>query len=161
MRPIILAKTASAVIATGVVGGLASRGSQTAWYQSLRKPSFQPPPAAFPIAWNLLYADIASTSAHTIDKFQEQNRDDKARAYSVALAANLILNASWSWIFFNRGKLGTAAIAAGALAASSADLTRRAVDAQGARGAILAPYPLWCTFATVLSTRIWMLNRKR
>jgi tryptophan-rich sensory protein len=161
MRSITLAKTASAVVATGVVGGLASRGSQTGWYRSLRKPSFQPPPAAFPIAWNLLYADIAATSAHTIDKFKEQDRDDKARAFSVALAVNLALNASWSWIFFNRGRLGAAAIAAGALAVSSADLTRRAVDAQGPRGAILAPYPLWCAFATMLSTRIWMLNRSR
>ena len=26
-------------------------------------------------------------------------------------------------------------------------------------GAALAAYPLWCTFATVLSSRIWQLNR--
>ncbi|MGB7509033.1 MAG: tryptophan-rich sensory protein, partial [Mycobacterium sp.] len=26
-------------------------------------------------------------------------------------------------------------------------------------GAALAAYPVWCAFATVLSTRIWQLNR--
>jgi tryptophan-rich sensory protein len=48
---------------------------------------------------------------------------------------------------------------AGLLAASSADLVRRAADADPKLGVALAPYPLWCTFATVLSTDIWWLNR--
>jgi tryptophan-rich sensory protein len=72
-----------------------------------------------------------------------------------------VLNGSWSWLFFSRGWLGTSAIAAGALTASSADLTRRAVATTGTRAAPLAAYPLWCAFATLLSTRIWMLNRRR
>jgi len=48
---------------------------------------------------------------------------------------------------------------AGLLAASSADLVRRAADADPKLGVALAPYPLWCSFATVLSTGIWRLNR--
>ena len=52
------------------------------------------------------------------------------------------------------------AIAAGALAVSSADLTRRAVAVRGAKAAPLGLYPLWCTFATALSTHIWVLNRR-
>ncbi|PRC45358.1 TspO protein, partial [Mycobacterium sp. ITM-2017-0098] len=76
-----------------------------------------------------------------------------------ALAANLVLNAGWSWVFFNRRKLGPAAALAGALTVSSADLARRAASVNAPAGAALAPYPLWCAFATVLSTRIWLLNR--
>jgi tryptophan-rich sensory protein len=45
------------------------------------------------------------------------------------------------------------------LTASSADLTRRAIAARGSSGAALALYPGWCAFATLLSTRIWQLNR--
>ena len=82
-----------------------------------------------------------------------------ACAAATALLVNLVLNGSWTWLFFNRHKLGASALAAAALAASSADLTRRAVDVHPRVGATLAPYPLWCTFATLLSTRIWMLNR--
>ena len=33
------------------------------------------------------------------------------------------------------------------------DLTRRAIEARSNRGAPLAAYPLWCAFATLLSTR--------
>ena len=159
MRSTTLAKAAAAVTATAVLGGLASRPAQSAWYARLRKPSFQPPRQAFPIVWPLLYADIAAVSATTLDALRAENRDDEARAFGAALAANLVMNAGWSWIFFSQKRLGTAAVVAAALTASSADLTRRAVAAQGPRGAVLAPYPLWCAFATALSTRIWMLNR--
>jgi tryptophan-rich sensory protein len=70
-----------------------------------------------------------------------------------------VLNAGWSWVFFGRRKLGPAAVAAAALAVSSADLARRAADADVKLGAAMAPYPLWCSFATVMSTDIWRLNR--
>lgn len=160
MRPITLAKTATAALATALVGGLASRPAQSTWYERLRKPSFQPPRQAFPIVWPILYADIAVTSARTLDALRADNRADQARAYTAALGVNLAVNAAWSWVFFSRRQLGAAAVTAAALTASSADLTRRAVQAQGAPGAVLAPYPLWCAFATALSARIWMLNRR-
>jgi translocator protein len=156
-----LASTASAVIATGVLGGLASRPAQSAWYRALKKPPYQPPRQAFPIVWPLLYADIAVVSASTLHDLDDRGRSDERRAYSAALAANLVLNGSWSWLFFTKGWLGTSAIAAGALAVSSADLTRRAAAVRGRRAAPLALYPLWCAFATVLSTHIWRLNKNR
>jgi tryptophan-rich sensory protein len=155
-----LVPTAAAVTATAVLGGLASRPAQSAWFQRLKKPPYQPPRQAFPIVWPVLYADIAATSSATLDELERQGRSDEKRAYTTALAANLVLNGSWSWLFFNRGWLGTSAIAAGLLAVSSADLTRRAVAVQGAKAAPLAAYPAWCAFATVLSTHIWLINRR-
>ena len=94
-----------------------------------------------------------------LDHFEDQASPGKARAYTAALAINLLLNGSWTWLFFNRRQLGASAVAAAALTASSADLTRRAIEARSNRGALLTPYPLWCAFATLLSTRIWLLNR--
>ena len=159
MRPLTLAKTAGAVFVTATVGGLASRPAESSWYASLKKPWFQPPRQAFPIVWPILYADIAAVSAATVDHFRDRNQPEKARAYTALLAANLVLNGSWSWLFFSRRRLGASAVAAAALTASSADLTRRAVEARGAGGAPLGLYPLWCGFATLLSSRIWWLNR--
>jgi tryptophan-rich sensory protein len=147
------------VTVTAVAGGLASRPAQSVWYAKLRKPSFQPPRQAFPIVWPILYADIAVVSASTIDQLEDQRQPGKARAYRIALVLNLLLNGSWSWLFFNRRKLGASAVAAAVLTASSADLTRRAIEVQSSRGAPLVLYPLWCAFATLLSTRIWWLNR--
>jgi tryptophan-rich sensory protein len=159
MRPSTLAKSAAAVFATAAVGGLASRPAESEWYAKLRKPSFQPPRQAFPIVWPILYADIAAVSATTIDELEDQRRHEKARAYRTALAVNLVLNGGWTWLFFSRRKLGASAVAAGVLTASSADLTRRAIEVRSTRGIPLVLYPLWCAFATALSTRIWMLNR--
>jgi translocator protein len=159
MRPMPLTKTAGAVLLTATLGGLESRPADSTWYVSLRKPSFQPPRQVFPIVWPILYANIAAVSASTVDHLHDQQQPEKVRAYTASLAANLVLNGSWSWLFFTRRRLGTSALAAAALTASSADLTRRAVEARGGRAAILGLYPLWCAFATVLSGRIWWLNR--
>ncbi|MET0473517.1 MAG: TspO/MBR family protein [Mycobacterium sp.] len=160
MHPSTLAKTAGAAFVTAAVGGLASGPAvRSDWYVKLRKPSFQPPRQAFPIVWPLLYADIAGVSAVTIDELTARGDKEGARAFTSLLALNLLLNGSWSWLFFNRRQLGASALLAGALAASSADLTRRAVLVNGAPARVLWPYPLWCTFATALSGRIWWLNR--
>lgn len=162
MRPSTVIASTAAVVAVAGIGSRASRPSvQSDWYTRLRKPRFQPPQALFPLAWSTLYADIAVVSAATVDELRDTGDSRGARAYLIALGVNLALNGSWSWLFFNRHRLGTSAVAAAALTASSADLTRRAVAARGMRGAPLALYPLWCAFATVLSTDIWRLNRSR
>lgn len=157
MRLRTLAATSAATAATAVVGGLASGSARSTWYESLRKPPYQPPRQVFPVVWPALYATIAAVSAQTLD---DQPRADERRSYRVALAANLIVNASWSWLFFNQRQLGAAAITAGVLTVSSADLARRAGAVRGPLAAALAPYPVWCAFATALSTHIWALNKR-
>lgn len=159
MRPTTLLATGLATAAAAVLGTVTTRSSVETWYPKLRQPSFTPPTPVIPVVWTTLYADIAVTSAVAIDDLREQGRADEATAYAAALAANLVLNAGWSWLFFGAHRLGAAAFTAGALAVSSADLTRRTVAANGPAGVALAPYPLWCAFATALSTDFWRLNR--
>jgi tryptophan-rich sensory protein len=158
MRAKTLVTTVGAVFATATLGGVASRPAESVWYARLNKPSFQPPRQAFPIVWPILYADIAAVSASVLDHLRDQERE-QARTYAALLAANLVLNAGWTWLFFTRRQLGASALAAAALTASSADLTRRAIAARGRYGAALGLYPAWCAFATLLSARIWQLNR--
>jgi tryptophan-rich sensory protein len=154
-----LAATSLAVAAAAGAGSIASSNAISWWYSRLRKPSYQPPRAAFPTVWTALYGDIAATSAVTIDRLRATGQHDKARHYTVALAANLLLNAGWSWLFFGYHKLGASAVGAAALTVSSADLVRRTAQATPRGGLALLPYPLWCGFATILSTHIWRLNR--
>lgn len=159
MNKSILGATAIGVAAAAGAGSVASAGATSRWYARLRKPAYQPPRAAFPTVWTTLYGDIAATSAVAIDRFRAAGQHDKARRYAAALVANLILNAGWSWLFFRYRKLGAAAVGAAALTASSADLVRRTAQATPRGGLALLPYPVWCGFATVLSTHIWRLNR--
>lgn len=155
-----LAVTTLAVGATAGLGSIASQPKITRWYSRLDKPRYVPPNRVFPVAWTTLYADIAVTSATAIDRLRCAGRHAEARNYTVALAANLILNAGWSWLFFRYHKLGASALGAAVLAASSADLARRTAAADPRAGAALIPYPLWCTFATLMSGHIWVLNRR-
>lgn len=159
MNKSTLAGTGLAVTAAAGAGSIASPARSPAWYTRIRKPRYQPPGAVFPVAWTTLYTDIAATSAVVIDRFRAAGRDDRARGYIAALGVNLTLNAGWSWLFFRYHKLGASALGAAVLTASSADLVRRAVDADPRAGAALSPYPVWCAFATVLSGHIWLLNR--
>ena len=154
-----IARTAAASAASAVVGSVASRDVKSGWYARLSKPSFQPPPVAFPIVWTALYTDIAVSSATVIDALREDGRVSEAAAFERALAANLVLNASWTWVFFRMHRLGAAVATAGALALSCADLVRRAAPASRPAAVALSPYAGWCGFATVLSAAIWRRNR--
>ncbi len=154
-----LVGTGLATAAAAVAGAMSSSEGVRGWYTTIRKPSYVPPNAVFPIAWTTLYADIAVTSAAAIDRLRADGRRGEANAYIAALGVNLVLNGGWSWVFFTKRRLGVATLAAAALAASSVDLTRRAAAADLKLGAALAPYPAWCTFATVMSGDIWRLNR--
>ncbi|BBY87053.1 tryptophan-rich sensory protein [Mycolicibacterium tokaiense] len=153
-----LLATGLGTAAAAVIGSIASKAGVETWYPTVRKPRYVPPNVVFPIAWTSLYTDIAVTSAATIDRLRARDAA-AAKGYTAALGLNLVLNAGWSWLFFKAHKLGPSAVAAGALAVSSADLARRTAQVSPAAGLALAPYPLWCTFATVMSTDIWRLNR--
>jgi len=155
----IPAATTLAVATAAGTGSVASSKAIPVWYARLRKPPYQPPRIAFPLVWTTLYADIAAASAVTLDRFRAAGQRDKARGYAAALGVNLVLNAGWSWLFFRYHKLGASAVGAAALTASSADLVRRAAQADPRAGRALTPYPLWCAFATVLATHVWRLNR--
>jgi translocator protein len=155
MRLPTLIATSAATATTAVLGSIANRRSITTWYRTLDKPAYVPPNVVFPVAWTALYGDIAATGAATIDRLEPGRR----RGYLIALGANLVLNAGWSWMFFGWRKLGPSALAAAALTVSSADLARRTAREAPGAGLALVPYPAWCAFATVMSTDIWRRNR--
>jgi len=152
----VLPFTAGAVAACAALGSIASAEVGSRWYARLEKPVIQPPGVVFGPVWTALYADIAVTSAIAIDRLREHDR----ATYERALAANLVLNASWSWVFFRFHRLGLAVAVAAALALSSGDLVRRTAAVAPRAAAALSPYAAWCAFATALSAAIWRRNRR-
>jgi benzodiazapine receptor len=146
------------VVATAGLGSVASSDVGSPWYVALRKPAFQPPGQVFGVVWTILYTDVAATSAVVLDRLGHADRN-AATAYRRALAVNLVLNASWSWVFFKGHRLLPATVVAGVLALSSIDLARRGAAASPAAAVALTPYAAWCSFATVLSATIWQQNR--
>lgn len=150
--------TSGATFACAAVGTWAS-DPNSAWYRSLSKPSWNPPNIAFPIAWTSLYADIAITTGIAHSTLRKRRRTKEARHYLGALGVNLVLNASWSYVFFQMKNKKLAAVNAALLAASSIDLVRRTGQVNKAAGGALAPYGAWTSFATALATSIWQRNK--
>jgi len=66
------------------------------WYQTLNKPPFTPPADYFPAAWLILYALMAISFIIILFKPKSSSR-------TIALcffAFQLLVNLSWSYIFF-------------------------------------------------------------
>ncbi|MFI7517929.1 TspO/MBR family protein [Micromonospora globbae] len=156
MRPPTLVTTAAAVAATAAVGAAATDASSR-WYRRLRKPRWQPPPAAFPLVWTPLYALIAMAGARTLDAAGRAERAPFARAY----ALNLALNAGWTALFFRARRPAAALADIAVLNASNLALLRRAGRADRLAGVALAPYVAWTLFATALNATIVRLNSGR
>lgn len=150
---------ATAAVVTAAVAGSLATDPKTSWYKSLDKPAWQPPPAAFPIAWTALYASIALVSGKVLAETGASGDEERRGDYKAALALNLLLNASWSFAFFKAKRLGLASLLAAALASSSADLSKRAGEQDPKLGLALKPYAAWTSFATALSADIWRRNR--
>ena len=155
-----MAKVGAAVATCAVVGSVAT-APDSGWYRRLRKPSWQPPPAAFPLVWTSLYAAITVAATATIAELEDQGRDADAAAFWQALMANLALNTGWSVAFFRLHRLPLATVWSAVLAASSADLARRAATTGRGKAVAFGAYAGWTTFATALSGAVARRNPRR
>ena len=145
-------------LASAAAAALGAAGTETesAWYRGLEKPSWQPPPIAFPLVWTPLYVTIAVGSARMIDA----EPDGAARRRLAALlAADLAVNAGWCWVFFRARRPGAAVAVIGALDVLNVALVRAAARRDGPAAVTLTPYALWTAFATVLNVSLWRRNR--
>ncbi|GEJ98954.1 TspO/MBR family protein [Streptomyces sp. NPDC014684] len=146
---------AAAVAATAVTGATAT-DPDSAWYASLRKPSWQPPPWAFGVVWTPLYASIAYAAGRALGRA----RSPRQRAGIVRdLAADLALNAAWTRLFFGRRDPQAALAEIALLNLGNALLIRRIARTDRTAAGVLAPYAAWCVFATALNASIVRLNR--
>jgi tryptophan-rich sensory protein len=152
-----IAAALAAVTGTAVAGGLAT-DPDSAYYRTLDKPSWQPPPPVYGIVWTPLYADIAVSTGHAIARLGEQGRTAERQQLIGALGVNLALNAGWSWLFFRFHRPWVAAAECAVLTLSSADLVRRVGAVDRRAGIALVPYPVWCAFATALTVAIARRN---
>jgi len=154
---LILAGCVAGVTASAVAGALVT-DPDSRYYLTLDKPDWQPPPPVYGIVWTPLYADLALSAGHAIAQLDQQGRTTERRSLIGALAANLVLNTTWSWLFFRVHRPWLAAVECAVLTVSSADLVRRVGAADKRAGWALSPYPAWCGFATALTVAVARRN---
>ncbi|MFL2486580.1 MAG: TspO/MBR family protein [Gammaproteobacteria bacterium] len=140
----------SLVLATFFIawlGGLSTIYTDWSWYESLNKPSFNPPNYLFGIVWPILYllmSIVSFINAKTIYKLY---------------FLQLVINGLWSWIFFAFQSIGFAFLDIIVLIFLNILIMKQLREAQAWLSLMLyTPYILWITFASILNLSILVLN---
>lgn len=137
--------------ATSLTGIQASPG---AWYAALDKPFFTPPPWLFGPIWTTLYA-LMGIAAWRVWRVAGMSR---ARVALGLFVAQLLVNASWSPIFFGLHRMDLAfPVILGLLALIVATIAAFAKHDRVAAW-LLAPYVAWVSLASALNLALWMMN---
>jgi tryptophan-rich sensory protein/uncharacterized protein YbjT (DUF2867 family) len=150
-----LAACLAATFCAAAVGVLLSFDGVGGWYRTIAKPAWTPPGWVFGPVWSALYAMMA------VAAWRVWRRDGlrESRLACVVFAAQLVLNAAWSWIFFGLHRPGVAFVEIlllwGLIVATGALFWVRDRTA----GALMAPYAAWVAFAAVLNGAIAWMNR--
>jgi translocator protein len=147
--------TVPAIVIAGSVIGLVTNGrGSNPWYAALAKPSFIPPPLAFPIAWTILYALMGVALAMVLAEPASPRR----RFALILFAIQLALNFAWSPIFFAAHDISLAKIVIFLMAAIAAAAAGQFFRLRKAAGYLMLPYLAWLVFASTLTATIETLN---
>ena len=141
-------------LGAGGLGALATAPEIEGWYKTLSKPTWNPPAYVFGPVWTNLYLMMAFAAWHVW-----KPEGFKAAAIPLTLfGGQLILNTTWSWIFFGMHQPGWAlaeiVILWLAIAATTVGFFRYSKIA----GWLMVPYLAWVSFASVLNFTIWRMN---
>ena len=140
-----------ASFAAGAVGAVASIDAAS-FYAQLSKPTWAPPAWVFGPVWSALYA-LMGVSAWLVWR----SPGPKGMALRL-FGAQLAANALWSWLFFAWHRGALAAVEVLVLLALIAATVAAFWRSSRLAAALLVPYVLWVSFASVLTWAVWRSN---
>lgn len=143
----------AATFTVSILGGLATASSVDSWYQTLAKPSFNPPEWIFGPVWTTLYIMIAVSGWRVWRKIGFTD----ARAFAI-YGIQLTLNLMWSVLFFGLNAVGAAFLELALLWLAIAATLVLFLKHDRLAALLLAPYLAWVSFAGLLNFSIWKLN---
>lgn len=143
-------------LGTGALSALLTRDSMTI-YEEVVTPAFAPPAVLFPIVWTVLYVLMGISAALVYTN--KEKASVAARDGLVLFVASLIVNFSWSLLFFGLNAFLLATLWAALLFALVAGTVYYYAKVSRAAALLQIPYLLWVGFATVLTAAIFFLNR--
>ena len=139
----------------GIIGSIFTFSAIPTWYSTLVKPDINPPSWIFGPVWTTLYI-LMGISAFLIWEKGLDRKDTRTALW--AFGIQLILNSSWSIIFFGLHNPGWAFL--NIIVLWLTILLTMILFYKISRPAmyLLIPYILWVTFASYLNYSIWILN---
>ncbi len=140
----------------GGAGAIVTSGSLKDWYAGLAKPPGVPPNWIFGPVWTLLYAMVGISFAllwHRVPGGREKH------TAMIVFVIQLILNLSWTPIFFGAHWLGEALVVIVALWIGILLTIQKLKPLDRTAAMLLVPYLAWVSYATYLNAGYYLLNR--
>lgn len=124
------------------------------WYQSLNRPSWQPPDIVFGLIWPYNFIVLGVSSYRVI-----QERTPLASTLFLSFLALSVISAlAWSYFFYRPHDLAMASFALGLAATFTVPLVIMTLQSNLILGVLMVPYQGWLITATALSVSYWKLN---
>ena len=152
----ILPLVISIIIAqgSGLIGSLFTATSVNTWFETISKPTWNPPSWIFGPVWTILYL-LMGIAAYII----WQKKDIVGvKVTLLVYGIHLVFNSLWSILFFGlkNPQLAFFEIIVLLILIIITTILFWKIDRWA--GALMFPYIAWVSFATVLNYTIWQLN---
>lgn len=141
------------LLVSSAIGAL-TKSSIDSWYVALNRSPLTPPNYMFGIVWSILYVMIAISGW----MIWRSEYTPKLKAIKTLYITQLLLNWSWTPLFFGYHLVGTALICLIVITIVVALLIIKSYKNLVTVSTFLTPYFLWLLFATYLNLYIWLYN---
>jgi len=139
----------------GFLSSVATQSSVVDWYQTLNKPSFNPPNWLFAPVWSVLYV-MMGVAAGLVWARGFHHIWVKTALYHFIF--QLLFNALWSIVFFGLKEPFWALLVIFTLLILIVLTIRWFKVVHKTAAILMIPYLLWVCFASALNYKIWELN---
>ena len=143
-----------ALIAIGGAIGSLTKPEISTWYSTLNRSPLTPPNYVFPVAWTILYG-IIGTCGWLIWR---KSQFPRLSVIKTLYVTQLILNWSWTPLFFHYHLTGLSLVVLGAMDILVCALIGLAYQKIRAVSLLMIPYLSWILFASYLNFYIWWYN---
>ena len=142
------------LITIGSVIGSLTKPEIATWYSTLHRSRLTPPNYVFPIAWTILYGIIVACGW----LIWRASVFPKLSIIKTLYVAQLILNWSWTPLFFHYHLTGLSLVVLGLMDILVCILIWLAYKKMRAVSLLMIPYLSWILFASYLNFYIWQYN---
>lgn len=140
----------------GLIGTVFTFSSIENWYNLLNQPSFRPPNWLFGPVWTILYTLMGiSLYRIWIKRLRKKEIIDALKLFAV----HLVLNSTWSIVFFGMHNIPLSLINIIVLLILIVLVIIKFYKIDRRAAFLLLPYLTWVSFATILNYSIFLLNR--
>jgi translocator protein len=140
----------------GILSAFFSKTANNPWFETLVKPSWNPPAYLFGPVWTILYLLMAIALWIV---WKSDTTQPKRNIATSAFIVQLLLNFWWSILFFRFHSPLFALLDIVALLVAIVFMINHFSKISKLAAWLLVPYLLWVSFATILNANIWLLNQ--